>query len=102
MNRSLKRNLLGIINLMKIKNWESIKTQDNVTTVAFSKINSLENENTIHYSFPFNINNYRDLEKFTLEFKNVKDIFIDFNVTNKVFPLIPLRVVITKKIKRRI
>ena len=89
------------MNLLEITNWEDIKQQDNVATVSFSKINSFNSECAYHYTFPFLLNSYRDLEKFTLEFRDVEDNLIVFDGKNQAFPLLQLKVDIHIKSRKR-
>ena len=71
-NRKSRRKIIAVVNLLEITNWSDMKTQDNVATVSFSNVNAFDSENAYHYSFPFVLNSYRDLEKFTLEFRDVE------------------------------
>ena len=68
-NEKVKRNIIAYINLLEITNWKLIKEQDNVTTVSLTPISNFENEKNQHFSFPFIINSFKDLEKFSLEFR---------------------------------
>ena len=51
--------------------------------------------------FPFTLNSYGDLEKFTLEFRDVEDNLINFNGQNKAYGLVQLNVEIQRKTERR-
>ena len=72
-NKKVKRNIIAYINLLEITNWKSIKEQDNVTTISLISISNFENEETQQFSFPFIINSFKDLKKFSLEFRNIED-----------------------------
>ena len=99
-NEKVKRNIIAYINLLEITNWKSIKEQDNVTTVSLTPISNFENEKNQHFSFPFIINSFKDLEKFSLEFRDIEDNLISFSGENKAYPLIQLFVGIKEKVKR--
>ena len=98
--KKIKRNIIAYINLLEITNWKSIKEQDNVTTVSLTPISNFENEKNQHFSFPFIINSFKDLEKFSLEFRDIEDNLISFSGENKAYPLIQLFVGIKEKVKR--
>ena len=99
-NKKSQRKLLGIINLNEIPNWNDIKLQDNVTTVSLMALTNFENEKSGHFSFPFIVNTYKDLEKFTLEFRDIEDNLIEFSGTNEAFTLIQFFVGIQEKPNR--
>ena len=101
-NQKSRRKIIAVVNLLEITNWSNMETQDNVATVSFSNVNTFDSENACHYSFPFVLNSYRDLQKFTLEFIDVEDNLINFSGDNKTFPLVLLKVdILTKTRKRR-
>ena len=57
-NKNNTRDIIGVVNLLEIPSWNNMKTQDNVATVSFSKINLYKSESAYHYSFPFTLNSY--------------------------------------------
>ena len=71
-------NVLGIINLNKINNWEYVKGKSFWVNIDFDKTNQINN-NSEHLSFSFVTSTLNDLLNFSINFIDDNNKTIEFN-----------------------
>ena len=71
-------NVLGIINLNKINNWEYVKGKSFWVNIDFDKTNQINN-NSEHLSFSFVTSILNDLLNFSINFIDDNNKTIEFN-----------------------
>ena len=78
-----KHNILGIINLNKINNWEYVKGKSLWVNVNFNETDQIDNSGYVYFSFKIYLLN--DLLDFSINLIDENGTAIIFNATEKKY-----------------
>ena len=80
------KQIIGIVNLKQIENWDALKESSKRVDITFQK--QIENKNTLHSLFSFISNNKGDVLGFSLKLVDSNNKIIKFTEDEKKFPIL--------------
>ena len=80
------RQIIGIANPKQIENWDPLEESSKWVDVTFQE--QIENKNTLHPSFSFNLNNKEDVLGFSLKLVDSNNKIIKSADGEKKFPIL--------------
>ena len=80
------KQIIGIVNLTQIGNWNNLKQSSRWVDVTFQE--QIENKNTLHPAFSFILTNKEDVLSFSLKLVDTENKTIKFADGKKKFPIL--------------